>query len=267
MFLPTDCLSKVGDYMLILLTNDDGITAPGIQELRLAFEPMTQVYLVAPDRERSATGHGITMHKPLRVEKKHFGNKTVGYAVSGTPADCVKLALEKLLPERPDLVISGINKGSNLGTDVLYSGTVSAALEAIINGIPSIAISLDFDVLGNFKTAADFATKLAALMLEQPIPENTLLNVNVPDLEKDEIKGVKVTKLGLRRYINSVEERTDPRGREYYWLGGDIKDIPEDDSDLYAVSQQYISITPLHYDLTNYSMIQQFKDWEMRITP
>jgi 5'-nucleotidase len=253
--------------MLILLTNDDGISALGIQELRLAFEPLARVFLVAPDRERSATGHGITMHKPLRVEKKCFGNKSTGYAVSGTPADCVKLALEKLLPERPNLVISGINRGSNLGTDVLYSGTVSAALEAIINGIPSVAISLDFDVLGNFKTAADFATRLAILMLEHPIPQNTLLNVNIPDLKKDEIRGVKATKLGLRRYVNSVEERTDPRGREYYWLGGNIEDISEDDTDLSAVRQQYISITPLHYDLTNYSVIQQIKDWEMKLTP
>lgn len=247
--------------MLILLTNDDGILAPGIHALRKAVEQLADVIVVAPDRERSASGHGITMHKPLRVEKHTFG-QAEGYAVSGTPADCVKLALEQLLPRHPDLVISGINRGSNLGTDTLYSGTVSGALEAIINGIPAIAVSLAYRNKGNYHVAAEFASKMASVLIKNPLPNNTLVNINVPDLDKKDIKGIKVARLGLRRYINCVEERKDPRGRSYYWLSGELQDSLEPETDIWAVAHDYISLTPVHYDLTNYSILPNLQKLE-----
>lgn len=242
--------------MLILITNDDGIMAEGIQALRKACETIAEVVIVAPDRERSASGHGITMHKPLRVEEKKFGN-SLGYAVSGTPADCVKLALEQLLIKTPDLVISGINRGSNLGTDVLYSGTVSGALEAIINGIPSIAISLEYRKQGDFTVAANFATQLIRYVLKNPLPLDTFLNVNVPDLDADSINGAKIVKLGSRRYINTIEERKDPRGRSYYWLSGNLQENLEINTDIWAITQNFISISPLHYDLTNFKAMTE----------
>lgn len=247
--------------MLILLTNDDGLTAAGIQALRKAVEPLGEVVLVAPDRERSASGHGITMHKPLRVDKQYFG-KSLGYAVSGTPADCVKLALEQLLDRPPDLVISGINRGANLGTDILYSGTVSGALEAIINGIPSIAVSLDLRGNELFSTAANFIPKLLPQIIKKPLPCRTFLNINVPDVESNAIKGVQIAKLGARRYINSIEERKDPRGRSYYWLAGILEDNAQPGTDVWAVAHNYIAITPVQYDLTDYSQLENLKQLE-----
>lgn len=249
--------------MLILLTNDDGLDAPGIQSLREALEPLAEVVLAAPDRERSASGHGITMHKPLRVEAKRFGSSQ-GYAISGTPADCVKLALEQLLDRAPDLVISGINKGANLGTDVLYSGTVSGALEAIINGIPSVAVSLDYRNKGLFPVAASFTTKLIPVLLQEPLPEQTFLNINVPDVDRSDIKGVQVVKLGTRRYINCVEERKDPRGKSYYWLSGILQGTPEPETDVWAVAHNYISLTPVQYDLTDYGRLAQLNKLAQR---
>ncbi len=237
--------------MYILLTNDDGIMASGIQALRKACEKIADVVIVAPDRERSASGHGITMHKPLRVEENKYGSSP-GFAVSGTPADCVKLALEKLLNRTPDLIISGINKGSNLGTDVLYSGTVSGALEAIINNIPSIAVSLEYRNKGDFKVAAAFAAQLAKYIMEKPLPANTFLNVNIPDLDAKSIKGIRIVKIGSKRYINTIEERKDPRGRSYYWLSGNLRENLETNTDIWAIAHNYIAISPLHYDLTNY---------------
>lgn len=246
--------------MFVLITNDDGIFAPGIQALREEIEPIAEVVVVAPHRERSASGHGITMHKPLRVEESVFG-RSKGFAVSGTPADCVKLALEKLLDKTPDLVISGINRGANLGTDVLYSGTVSGALEAIINGIPSMAISLDYRKKGKYKTAAIYAKALAQRLIAEPMPSDTFLNINVPDLPKDAIKGLKTARLGLRHYINCIDERKDPRGRNYYWLSGILQDCAEIDTDAWVVSQDYVSLTPVHYDLTNHEKLTNLKDW------
>ncbi|MFA5535895.1 MAG: 5'/3'-nucleotidase SurE [Bacillota bacterium] len=255
--------------MYILLTNDDGIMADGIQSLRKACERIADVVMVAPDRERSASGHGITMHKPLRVEESSYGNSP-GFAVSGTPADCVKLALEKLLVKTPDLVISGINKGSNLGTDVLYSGTVSGALEAIINRIPSIAVSLENKNKNkdDYRIAANFAAQLAKYIIKRPLPVNTFLNVNVPDLGAEAIKGVKVVKIGSRRYVNTIEERKDPRGRSYYWLSGNLRENLETNTDIWAIANNYIAISPLHYDLTNFKAmtdIEAIQDYDFKI--
>lgn len=241
----------------ILITNDDGIHAPGIQYLsQKIFEAgCYRISIFAPDRERSAIGHAITMHRPLRVEKVDFlhNPELTGWAVNGTPSDCVKLAVEAILEEKPDLIISGINQGSNLGTDVLYSGTVSAAVEGLIMGIPSIAVSLtDRGDSSCYNFAADFICRLIPGLIRNSILPATLINVNVP-AAVDRIRGAKVTSLGSRRYRNIFEKRVDPRGMFYYWLAGElVDDDPEDeDSDTKAIRDGFISVTPIHFSLTN----------------
>ncbi|PKM80675.1 MAG: 5'/3'-nucleotidase SurE [Firmicutes bacterium HGW-Firmicutes-13] len=252
--------------MRVLLTNDDGIFADGIQELSKIMQKLAAVYIVAPDRERSAVGHAITMHHPLRAERvKLFHNPNLpAWAVNGTPSDCVKLAVEAILPERPDIVISGINRGGNLGTDVLYSGTVSAAVEGIISGIPSIAISITDGDNPDFKYAAEFAGKLAVTVLEKGLPSDTLLNVNIPGLSRNELEGVAVTRLGMTRYNNEFEQRVDPRGRSYYWMVGEVVELDNGhDSDLSAIRENKISITPIHFDFTNYKIMNTLKKWPL----
>jgi 5'-nucleotidase len=247
--------------MKILITNDDGIQAEGIQTWYKSLSKIADVTVVAPYFERSATGHGITVHKPIRAEKVIFkGEDKAHWAVVGTPADCVKLALEALLDRAPDLVVSGINHGSNLGTDVLYSGTVSAAIEAMINGIPAIAVSLDDDTLLDFSFAADFTKKLCQFFQTKKIHNKTLLNVNIPYKDPHLIKGVKVTKLGSRHYVNTVDRRKDPRGREYFWLAGDVININGDGfTDVDAVQNNYVSISPIHFDLKDYGVMENIK--------
>ncbi|MCR6546323.1 5'/3'-nucleotidase SurE [Dehalobacterium formicoaceticum] len=249
--------------MKILITNDDGIQAEGIQALRRALSEIGTVNMVAPSYERSATGHGITVHKPIRAQKiKLKDSDQDHWSVVGTPADCVKLALETLLSEPPDLIVSGVNHGANLGTDVLYSGTVSAAIEGMINGLPSIAVSLDDDALVDFSFAADFTARLCQLLRLKGFPSQTLLNVNVPGVEAQYIQGVRVTKLGDRRYTNTIESRKDPRGREYFWLAGDvINQEGDENSDVEAVKNNFVSVSPIHFDLTNYQVIDTIKSW------
>ncbi len=241
--------------MLILVTNDDGINAPGIKALSLTLAALGNVAVVAPEKERSAIGHGITMHKPLRVTavpwEKPIGQ---GLAINGTPADCVKLALDALLEEPPALVVSGINWGENLGTDVLYSGTVSGAIEGCINGCPSLAVSLAGETDLDFSFAARFTAQLARKIINQGLPAGTLLNLNIPCLPPEDIKGVAITRLGRRRYTNTVSRRLDPRGRAYYWLGGQKEDLDQDPAtDIGAISRGMISLTPLQLDLTHYA--------------
>ncbi|MGI6684740.1 MAG: 5'/3'-nucleotidase SurE [Bacillota bacterium] len=249
--------------MKILLTNDDGIQAEGIQTLRRALCKIADVSVVAPSYERSATGHGITVHKPIRAEKVRLkGSDGEHWSVVGTPADCVKLALEALLKDKPDLVVSGVNHGANLGTDVLYSGTVSAAIEGMINGLPSVAVSLNDDAALDFTFAADFTAKLCTLLRLKGFPPSTLLNVNIPGGESKTIKGVRVTRLGSRHYINTVEARKDPRGREYFWLAGDVVNVAGDgDTDVDAVRNNFVSVSPIQFDLTNYRVIDTVKSW------
>ncbi len=243
-----------------LVTNDDGIYAEGIQRLSQAlFESGGYcLTIIAPDHERSAVGHAITMHRPLRVEPAHFLHNPAltGWAVNGTPSDCVKLAVEALLEEKPDIIISGINRGSNLGTDVLYSGTVSAAVEGIILGIPSVAVSLIGEGCSeDFLFAAEFIRDFVPHLMEEGLPAGTLLNVNVP-AGCGAVKGTRATRLGTRRYRNSFDRRTDPRGMTYYWLAGElIKGEEEENSDVQAVRDGFISITPVHFDLTNDAII------------
>jgi 5'-nucleotidase len=247
----------------ILLTNDDGIFADGLTVLRRAFEGLAEIYVIAPDRERSATGHSITVHRPLRVRGAGFKGKGVrGWVVDGTPADCVKLGIEALLPEKPDFLVAGINLGPNVGTDVLYSGTVSAAVEGVINGIPSIAVSLATHREADFSSAVRFARTLVQEVGQRTVPPGTLLNINVPPGEP---KGVKVTRLGNIRYANMVECRTDPRGKVYYWMGGEALDLDgnDPDTDVGAVKDGYISVTPVQIDLTNHVFINELKEWTL----
>ena len=234
--------------MLILATNDDGVYSPGLTILAKALREVGDVWVVAPDREQSAVSHSLTLHRPLLVEEL----REKVYTVNGTPTDCVNVAVHGLLPGMPDLVVSGINKGGNLGDDVTYSGTVSAAFEAAIMGIPSFAVSMVAREGFLFQGAADFSATLAKKILARGMKKGTFLNVNVPNLPGGEIKGAKATKQGRRQYTGSVLERIDPRGKKYYWIGGDSEqwlDAPE--ADFAAVRDGYISVTPLKLDLTD----------------
>ncbi len=247
---------------LILVTNDDGIQSEGLRALATALREVGDVTIVAPDREQSASSHSLTLHRPLRINKIEPGS----YAVEGTPTDCVYIATRSLMKGdgRPALVCSGINKGSNLGDDIHYSGTVSAAFEGTVLGIPSMAVSMVGRGPYQFKTAADFAAKLARRMLEEKLPGDTLLNVNVPNVEPEKITGVAITRMGKRHYGDAVVENVDPRGRKYYWIGGaelDAEDIQG--SDCNAVLETKISVTPLHLDLTNYAAIDRLSGWKL----
>jgi len=249
----------------ILLTNDDGIGAPGIQSLWKALSNVADVIVVAPDVERSATSQAITVHHPIRVDQYCIDQPNIcAWRVGGTPTDCVKIAVEALLSEQPDIVVSGINLGPNLGTDVLYSGTVSAAIEGALHGIPSVAVSLDTWQPGNFSVAANFTTQLVQVLINKSLPANTLLNVNVPSVKSEQIEGVTITKLGVRQYANTFDRRQDPRGRVYYWMGGEILDNENDpDTDIVAVKQNKISVTPIHFDLTNYGIMDLLSEWNL----
>ncbi|HEY9721740.1 MAG TPA: 5'/3'-nucleotidase SurE [Oscillatoriaceae cyanobacterium] len=253
--------------MRILIANDDGITAPGIIALSRALAHEHEVYVLAPDRERSAMGHALTLHRPLRAEPFDMGDGVrAAWAVSGTPSDCVKLAVGAILPAPPDLVCSGINRGPNLGVDVLYSGTVSAAVEGAINGYPAIAFSLASFADRGYEAAAAFAARLVHQIAPRTLPPKFLLNVNLPALEDEPYRGVRVTKLGVRKYRDVFEERVDPRGRTYYWLAGEAIEEGEDaDSDVVAVRSNYVSITPIQYDLTYYPMLDTIKGWNLQV--
>lgn len=249
--------------MRILVTNDDGIRAPGILALARKLTGLGQVLVVAPSKQQSATGHGITIVDPIRVRQVNIEGIGEAWAVGGTPADCVKLAVQELAKEQCSLVVSGINNGPNLGTDVLYSGTVSAAIEGAILGIPSMAVSLGaFDYAG-YETAADIALAVAKRLFtnRKEIPPDTLLNVNVPAVERERIRGFRVTRLGEREYDNVFDRRVDPRGNIYYWLKGEL--IPPRSSDIeidaVAVEEGYVSISPIHFDLTKYKIINGIK--------
>ncbi len=251
--------------MRILLTNDDGIGAAGITALWHELSKIADVTVVAPDVERSATSQAITVHSPIRVDRYYFDNPSIsGWRIGGTPADCVKLALETLMTEQPDIVVSGINHGPNLGTDVLYSGTVSAAIEGALHGLPAIAVSLDGRSNYNFGPAAEFTSHLVQNVIHHRLPPSTLLNVNVPALAAADLKGTMITKLGVRQYENSFERRHDPSGRMYYWMAGNVMESDNDaDSDIIAIERAKISITPIHFDLTNYGVMQEIQSWNL----
>ncbi|MEA4925800.1 MAG: 5'/3'-nucleotidase SurE [Syntrophomonadaceae bacterium] len=247
--------------MRILLTNDDGINAKGIHALINELNTIAEIYVSAPDSERSGTGHSITVFDPIKAVEARIPGIKQGWLVGGTPVDSVKLAINRLIQAKIDLVVSGINHGSNLGTDVLYSGTVSAAAEGVILGCPSISVSLNSyrdDV--DFRFAAEFTRRVILAVMPQGIEKTTLLNINIPVLAPEAIKGVRITKLGSRNYHNEFEERLDPRGNTYYWLGGQVvEEEQHEDSDVCAVDDGYISITPIHLDLTDYKLMEKYR--------
>lgn len=259
--------------MRLLISNDDGIFAQGIRNLANALTSAGhEVTVVCPDRERSATGHSLTIHQPIRAElvTNIFHESITAWACSGTPADCVKLGLWALMETRPDLVLSGINHGPNLGTDVVYSGTVSAAMEGIVEGIPSIAFSLGSFTTQDFSVAAKYAQTLVGQIAAQPLGP-MLLNVNIPAVSAEEIVGVKICRQGIRRYVDIFEKRTDPRGKTYYWLAGELLEdveesitpyLPHDiPTDVQAIRDNYITVTPLHYNLTSPTGLDKLDKW------
>ncbi len=253
--------------MNILISNDDSIYSNGIYELAKRMTRLGKVSVVAPDKEQSAIGHAITMHEPLRCRKIKLHELDIdAWRVSGTPADCIKLGVETLLETRPDLIISGINDGENLGTDVIYSGTVSAAIEGSIFNIPSIAVSYEKHGATDFSLIAEVAVNIIEEVLKFSEGVNTLLNINIPEIENiNELKGVKITKLGVKKYRNNFEERKDPRGNSYYWLAGElIENEIGEDTDIYAVRNGFASITPLHVDLTGYEEIEKLHKWGIK---
>ncbi len=252
--------------MHILLTNDDGILAPGIRALWQELSKVFRISVVAPDSEKSASSQAITVHHPIWVDKHPLDNQDIcAWKVGGTPTDCVKIALEALLlNDQPDIIVSGINQGSNLGTDVLYSGTVSAAIEGALHGVPSVAMSLDSWQHFDFTAAAKTARKVVETIMNKELPPNTLLNVNVPALAENQLKGIAITKLGVRSYENTFERRQDPRGRTYYWMSGQVSETENaPDSDIVAVKNGKISVTPIHFDLTNYGIMSLLETWEL----
>jgi len=248
--------------MNIVISNDDGIFAKGIKVLAEKIAKEHDVYVLAPDRERSANGHALTLHKPLRAEEIDiFENVKKSWQINGTPSDCIKLGIGAILEFKPDLIISGINRGQNMGTDVIYSGTVSAAMEGTILGIPSIAVSLASFNDNNYETASDFILKFIENFDFKKLPPKTLLNINVPAIDKSLLKGYKITKLGMHRYIDIFEKRKDLRGKTYYWLAGELFEYEDEaDSDFTAVKNNYVSITPIHYDLTNYKFLNELNN-------
>lgn len=246
--------------MRILVSNDDGILAPGIGLLAEACQAVGQVTVVAPDREQSGTSHSLTMHRPLRPTRRHDGS----FQVDGTPTDCVLLALGGLLTDRPEYVFSGVNHGPNMGEDVLYSGTVSVAMEAVTLGVPGVAISFTGRDTERLLGYGEVLARLIRRITQRTFPPGMLLNINLPDVEAAEVKGVRVTKLGSRYFSESLTRMQDPRGRDVYWIGGgDITWTGEGETDHLAVAEGFIAITPLHMDLTDYSLIEQVQAWAL----
>lgn len=246
----------------ILLSNDDGVNAPGLTALRREMASIGRAIVVAPDREMSAASHSLTVHVPLRANR--VADDVI--KVEGTPTDCVLLAVQHLLPERPDLVVSGINRGPNLGNDVTYSGTVAAAMEGTLLGIPSIAVSLDRSQEGEYDYcfAASIARELALIVLEKGLPEGTLLNVNVPNRPPEEIRGIATARLGKQIYEESIVKKTDPRGRTYYWIGGQVSTPKvELDTDLAIVADGWVSVTPIELDMTDYDTLEVLRTWSL----
>jgi 5'-nucleotidase len=246
----------------ILITNDDGVYSDGLLALYDSLQEVGNVTVVAPDRPRSASGHSITLHKPLRVDKVRLANGQYGYATNGTPSDCVSLAVLDLVGGPIDLVVSGINRGPNLGYDLTYSGTVSAAMEGAVYDVSSFAISVTGYEEPDYRLAARFAKHLGTILMQHKLPRSVLLNVNVPNVPADRIAGVEITRQGKRHYDGKLEKRIDPMGRIYYWLGGDLPvDTLDQGTDVKAVADNKISVTPVHLDLTADFLLDQMKEW------
>jgi 5'-nucleotidase len=252
----------------ILVTNDDGVLAPGLLALAQAMRSVGKVTVLAPDHNWSASGHVKTLEHPLRVREIALADDLVAWTSDGAPSDCVALAMLGLFPEKIDIVVSGINPNLNIGHDVTYSGTVTAAMEAAISGVPGVAVSLESpeNFLGNldYKPAADIAVHIIHAIIKYGLPPRAFLNVNVPYLAKDEIKGIHITRQGLRIYRDQLDRRLDPRNRPYYWIGGEAPTATrEEGTDFGDISQGYVSITPLQLDLTDYQAMEDLKRWDL----
>ncbi len=250
--------------MRILISNDDGIHSAGLRSLAERLCEEHEVYVIAPDRERSAAGHSLTLHKPLRVEQVDLGIKVAkAWETTGTPGDCVKIGLSAILDKKPDLIISGINYGPNLGSDILYSGTVSAALEGAVLGYPSIAVSLfgDGDFLdSDFIYSADFIGRFMNNIASINFPKKTILNINIPSIDANDVTGIEITKLGTRMYTDTYEKRIDPRGKTYYWMAGElIRKEEAEGTDIMAIRNNKISITPVTFEITHKSIMPELE--------
>jgi 5'-nucleotidase len=252
--------------MKILLTNDDGIYSEGLWALYQQFSEKHSITVVAPDRERSAVGHGITLYEPLRASRVKVNSGYLGYAVNGTPADCIKIGFMEILDAMPDLVISGINPSANLGVNINYSGTVAAAKEAALYRVPSIAVSMQGHLKSNYDDAAFFISSLAEDVMENGLPFGTFLNVNIPDVPMDEIEGVRISRQGNELYDEYMDKRIDPRDRTYYWYGFESRiSFDHPDIDGAALEENFISITPIKCDMTDYSMLEDLKAWNIGV--
>ena len=249
---------------LILVTNDDGITAPGLRALISVMNTIGEVVVVAPDSPQSAMGHAITINSTLYLERVQIDNgPQIEYSCSGTPADCVKLAVSEILDRKPDLCVSGINHGSNSSINVIYSGTMSAALEAGIEGIPSIGFSLlDYNWNANFEAAKHYAKIIANNVLSNGLSKGVVLNVNIPNLNKKEIKGTKICRQAKANWVEEFDKRTNPQGRNYYWLTGKFVNLDKgEDTDEWALNKGYVSVVPVQFDLTAHHCIQNLNTW------
>lgn len=253
-----------GQKPVILVTNDDGITAPGIAALVRAMKTIGEVVVVAPDSPQSGMGHAITVAEPLRLDEVKVFSGVRCYQASGTPADCVKLAVARVLHRKPDLVVSGINHGSNASINVIYSGTMSAAVEGAIEGIQAIGFSLvNYSHEADMETSVKVATKLARKLLAEPLPRGTLLNVNIPYIDYEKLNGYRICRQAVAKYEEKFDERVDPNGRKYYWLTGDFVNHDNgDDTDVWAIANDYVSIVPVQFDLTAHYAIANLKTWE-----
>lgn len=258
-------MKEQSKQLRILISNDDGINASGIFALVQEIKKVADVTVIAPDKQQSAVGHAITMNYPLRAVPFHKNGDFFGYAVEGTPADAIKLGVRSLMKQKPDMILSGINHGSNTAINIIYSGTVSAATEGTILGIPSIAFSLTTYGEPDFSYAASFARRLAMLVAERGLPDGTLLNVNIPPVQESEIAGVLVTRQGKSTWDDTFDVRRDPANREYFWLTGKLNVVDSDlDIDQVAVQKRFVSVTPIHYDLTDRKMLEEMKSWDVQ---
>jgi 5'-nucleotidase len=251
---------------LILVTNDDGISAPGIKALVEVMKTLGEVVVVAPDKPQSGMGHAITINSTLRIEKVNIHGAKAEYSCTGTPVDCVKIAVNKILHRKPDLCVSGINHGSNMSINVIYSGTMSAAVEGAIEGIPSIGFSLcNHSIDANFTASKKIVKSIAQTILKNKMPKDVCLNVNIPDLEYDKIRGIKVCRQARANWIEELDERFDPSGKPYFWLTGkfDNYDKGKKDTDVWALDNNYVSIVPTQFDMTAHNALKQIEKWKL----
>ncbi len=260
-------MAKVSDKPTILITNDDGITSPGIRNLVEAVKELGKIIVVAPDKPQSGMGHAITIGHPLRMNKVEIFEGVESWQTSGTPVDCVKLAVDKILHRKPDLCLSGINHGANHSINVIYSGTMSAAMEASIESIPSIGFSLlDYNYEAEFEPARYYVHKIVSSLLKKKMDKHLLLNVNIPSVPMELIKGVKVCRQAYAKYQEDFKERKDPHGKKYYWLTGAFVNFDKGkDTDVWALENNYVSVVPVQFDLTNYKLKSQLeKNWNIK---